>query len=125
MPLSVDDILRMIDAAVALRDGHDDPISKGRCLRLLYLREAIRQTGFDMGREERLKCCLMPFVFQELNYDDYDWSNCLAPLGHLEDIVDIDVVVWSGGLRRSELSDPQYEEYSKFCHRAVTFWSNR
>jgi len=67
----------------------------------------------------------MPFIGQELIYDDYDYSLRTTDLGHLGDMVEIDVIVWSGGLRRSELTDQQYGEYLQFCHRAMEFRTNR
>ena len=67
----------------------------------------------------------MPFIFQELNYDDYDWSSRTAPLGGLEYLVDIDVAIWSNGRRRSEMTDAEYGDYWKFCLKAIQHRSQR
>ncbi len=115
----------MIDAAVSARAGHDDPIGGGRRLFLVHLRKLIEDNGLPLPKSLRRDACSMPYVFQELNYDGYDWSSRTADLGRLADIVDIDVIVWSGGLGRSELTDSQFSEYFTFCLDAISYRGKR
>ena len=63
----------------------------------------------------------MPFIFQELNYDGLRWSNRTAFLGPLEGIVELDVILWSAGVRRSDLTDAEYKQYWKSCLDAIDF----
>ncbi len=69
--------------------------------------------------KQKIDACIMPFIFQELNYDDHDWSSRTAPLGQLEALVDIDVAIWSNGRRRSEMTDAEYGNYWEFCLKAI------
>jgi hypothetical protein len=64
------------------------------------------------------------FIFQELNYDDLNWSKRQALLGDLQDMVEI-VIVWSGGFQRSELPDAQYRKYWRFCLDAIDLRKSR
>ena len=113
----------MLDAAIAARAADDDPIGSGRRLFLIHLKETISKAGFPLPEALKLDACSMPYVFQELNYDGYDWSSRSAELGHLADIVEIDVIVWSGGLSRGELTDAEYAAYNRFCHTAISYRS--
>ena len=125
MPLDSDDILTMIDEALARRDGHTDPISASRRRFLIDLRITVQELGLPLPNKRKLDACTMPFIFQELNYDDYDWGSRAAPLGRLEDLVDIDVAIWSNGHRRSEMTDAEYGNYWEFCLKAIEHRSKR
>jgi len=76
-------------------------------------------------RGAKADSCTNAFIFQELNYDDYDWSSRTAPLGGLEGLVDIDVAIWSNGRRRSEMTDAEYRKYWEFCMSAIGHRSKR
>ncbi len=121
MPLDSKDILTMIDQALAGRDGDTGPVSA----LLTDLRTTVQEDGLPLPDKQNPDACIMPFIFQELNYDDYDWSSRTAPLGHLEDLVDIDVAIWSNGRRRSEMTDAEYQNYWQFCMRAIRRRSKR
>ncbi len=113
----------MLDAAIEARAAHNDPIGAGRRLFLTDVQNLIREHGFPLPIELRLEACSMPYVFQELNYDGYEWSTRNANLGHLVDMVDLDVIVWSGGRSRNELTDAEYREYWTFCLKAIDYRS--
>lgn len=117
--MASEEILLLIDNIVGRYQGTTDPVAAVRRQALLSMREQVDRYGFDAPNDVKLEGCLMPYIAQELNYDDFDWSNRLASLGHLESMVEIDVVVWSRGRRRSELSDAEYASYLDFCHRAI------
>ncbi len=66
--------------------GHDDdsgPVLLVRRRFLIDLRSMVQEHGLPLPDERQLDACVMPFIFQELNYDDYDWSSRTAPLGGL------------------------------------------
>jgi hypothetical protein len=121
--LSIDQTLAMVDDALQ-RHASDDPVETIRRLWLLHLREMIGAHGLALSQDQKRDSCLMPVVFQELIYDGSDLSRRQTSLGQLEDIVEIDVVVWSGGYRRSELTDSQYKQYWQFCHHVLDHRKN-
>ncbi len=125
MPTSGEKIDAMLDAAIETRAAHSDPIGGRRRLFLIHVRELIRQHGFPLPEALKLDACSMPYVFQELNYDDYDWSTRSAELGRLADMVEVDVIVWSGGRSRHELTDGEYRAYFNFCLKAIDYRSRR
>src|SRR5262245_18520687 len=121
MPKSREQVDAMIDSAIDARATHSDPIGRGRRLFLIYVKDLIRDHGFPLPEALKLDACSMPCVFRELNYDGYEWSRRNAEMGHLSDMVDLDVVIWSGGRTRSELSDAEYGAYFNFCRKAIDY----
>ena len=119
MPLSVDDVVSLIDEEVARRTGVGDAVALARHSALLHLRDVLQRTGFPTVRHQRLELSLIPLVFQEANYDDIDWTDQAAPLGHLSDIFAIDVAVQSEGRERHELTDAEYNEYVHIGSAAI------
>ena len=84
---------------------------------------SVRTHGLPVPDDRKLDACAMPYIFQELNYDGYDWSNRTEDFDHLSDIVDIDVIMWSGGRDRTELTDDEFAAYNAFCHNAIKYRS--
>ena len=126
MPLSADDLISLINEEVSqwTRVG-DDPVAAARHNALLHLRDILQRTGFPTDRNQRYELSLVPLVFQEANYDDIDWTDRAAPLGHLSGILAIDVVVQSDGRERHELTDAQYDEYVHRGFAAIDYRSKR
>ena len=125
VPLDSSGILAMIDDVLAGAERHTDPVSVLRRRFLIDLRTTLQQLGLPLPDKQKLDACVMPFIFQELNYDDHDWSSRTAPLGQLEALVDIDVAIWSNGRRRSEMTDAEYGNYWEFCLKAIDHRSKR
>ncbi len=120
MPLSADDIVSLIDAEVP-RWTHGDALAVARHSMLLDLRDVLQRTGLPTDRDQRRELSLVPFVFQEANYDDIDWTDRAAPLEHLSGIFAIDVAVQSGGRGRHELTDGEYNEYVDGSFAAIDY----
>jgi len=97
MPISTSELIEKLTAAIALRSSHSDPVGGGRKLFLEHVRDLVGRHGLPLPGDCRLDACAMPYIFQELNYDGYDWSKRTEDFGHLSDIVDIDVITWSHG----------------------------
>jgi hypothetical protein len=116
--LSPSEIVKKIDSSIAAQSS-ESPIAAMRRSALGHLKELILEKRLSLTEQEKQACCLMPLFFQELNYDGYSWADRQAPLGHLEEIIEIDVAVWSGGFQRSALTDLEYEQYRRFCHDAI------
>jgi hypothetical protein len=121
MRISREQLDAMIDAAIEARGTHNDPIGRVRRLFLIHVKDLIRDNGFPLPESLKLDACSMPYVFQELNYDGYDWSTRTAEMGHLSDMLDLDVIIWSGGRTRYELTDAEYGAYHHFCLKAIEY----
>ena len=123
MPLSADDLILRIDEEVSrwTRVADADAVAVARHGALLHVRDVLRRTGFPTDRDRRLELSLVPFVFQEANYDDIDWTGRAAPLGHLSGIFAIDVAVQSDGRERHELTDAEYNEYVQISFAAIDY----
>jgi hypothetical protein len=119
MPLSIDDLIALINEAVPRAAPAGDTVAMARQSQLLHIRDVLRRTGFPANRDQRCELSLVPVVFQEANYDDIDWTDRAAPLGHLSDIFAIDVAVQSGGRERHELTDGEYDEYVQLSFAAI------
>ncbi len=83
MALSADDLISLINEEVSRLTPVDNAVAGARHSALLHLREVLQRTGFPTDRDQRRELSLVPLVFQEANYDDIDWTDRAAPLGHL------------------------------------------
>jgi hypothetical protein len=119
MQMSVEQLLSRIETLLTRCPKAGDAVGECRYLSLKNLQESLQQYGFERDDDVKVEACLMPFIFQELNYDEYDWSNRSAHLGQLDENVEIDVIAWSSGRRRAELTDAEYSNYLDCCHRAI------
>jgi hypothetical protein len=121
MPLSADDLISLINEEVSRWTRVGDAVAVARHSALLHLRDILLKTGFPTDRNQRRELSLVPFVFQEANYDDIDWTDRAAPLGHLSGIFAIDVAVQSDGRERPELTDAEYNEYVHISFAAIDY----
>ena len=121
MPLSADDLISLINEEVSRWTRGGDTVAAVRHGALLNLRDVLRRTGFPTDRHQRRELSLVPFVFQEANYDDIDWTDRAAPLGHLSGIFAIDVAAQSDGRERHELTDAEYNEYVDISFAAIDY----
>ena len=121
MPLSADDLISLIDEEVSRWTPVDNAVAAARHGALLYLRDVLQRTGLPTDRKQRRELSLVPFVFQEANYDDIDWTDRVAPLGHLSGIFAIDVAVQSDGRERHELTDAEYNDYVHRSFAAIDY----
>jgi hypothetical protein len=125
MPLSADDLISLINDEVSQWTRVGDGVAVARHYALTDLRDALQKMGFPADRHQQHELSLVPFVFQEANYDDIDWTDRVAPLEHLSGIFAIDVAAQSGGRERHELTDKEYNEYVHISFAAIDFRSKR
>ncbi len=111
MPLSTDDLISLIDEEVLRWMRGGNAVAAARHGALLHVRDVLRRTGLPTNRDQRRELSLVPFIFQEANYDDIDWTDRVAPLQQLTGIFAIDVAVQSDGRERHELTDAEYNDY--------------
>ena len=121
MPLTADDLISLIDEEASRWAPVGNTVAAARHSALLHLRDVLRRTGFPTDRLQRRELSLVPFVFQEANYDDIDWTDRAAPLGHLSGIFAIDVAAQSDGRERHELTDAEYNEYVDISFAAIDY----
>ncbi len=121
MPLSADDLISLINEEVSRWTRGGDTVAAARHSALLHLRDVLGDAGLPTDRDQRLELSLVPVVFQEANYDDIDWTDRAAPLGHLSGIFAIDVAVQSDGRERHELTDAEYDEYVRISFAAIDY----
>ncbi len=121
MPLSVDDLISLIDEKVSQWTPVDNAVAAARHGALLHVRDVLQRTGLPTDRKQRRELSLVPFVFQEANYDDIDWTDRVAPLEQLSGIFAIDVAVQSDGRERHELTDAEYNDYVHMSFAAIDY----
>jgi hypothetical protein len=121
MPLSVDDLISLIDEKVSQWTPVDNAVAAARHGALLHVRDVLQRTGLPTDRNQRRELSLVPFVFQEANYDDIDWTDRVAPLEQLSGIFAIDVAVQSDGRERHELTDAEYNDYVHMSFAAIDY----
>ena len=121
MPFSADDLISLIDEEVSRWTRVGNTVAAARHGALLHVRDVLQRTGLPTDRKQRRELSLVPFVFQEANYDDIDWTDRAAPLGHLSGIFAIDVAVQSDGRERHELTDAEYDDYVHMSFAAIDY----
>ncbi len=121
MPLTADDLISLIDEEVSRWTRVGNVVAEARHGALLHVRDVLQRTGLPTDREQRRELSLVPFIFQEANYDDIDWTDRVAPLEQLSGIFAIDVAVQSDGRERHELTDAEYNEYVRISFAAMRF----
>ncbi len=121
MPLTADDLISLIDEEVSRWTRGGSAVAEARHGALLHLRDVLQRTGLPRDRQQRCELSLVPFIFQEANYDDIDWTDRAAPLGHLSGIFAIDVAAQSDGRERHELTDAEYNDYVQISFDAIDY----
>lgn len=95
-----------------IEHGFDaDPIGNVRLRQLLLMEDCLNAIGFPAETEHKARVSLVPYIFQEANYDDISWTDQQADLGHLSTYFDLDFMVQSQGKERREATSQEYERY--------------
>ena len=92
-------------------------IAKARAVVLERLRNVL-SCGFP-PREAYEPLSLVPFIFQEANYDGIDWVQHGADLAQLAPLFEIDACIWSGGRSLREFSEAEHADYVAAALRAI------
>ena len=108
---------RAIDAAIVGLSTSSGRIAEARTVILNRLRPAL--SGGFPRREDYESLSLVPFIFQEANYDGIDWTQQGADLAQLTSLFEIDACVWSGGRFLGEFSKAEHAEYVAAALRAI------
>jgi hypothetical protein len=88
-----------------------NPIGNVRVRQLLLMEDCLNSIGFPAHAEHKARVSLVPYIFQEANYDDISWTEQGAELGHLGAYFELDHMVQSQGRERSEASAEEFKQY--------------
>lgn len=99
-----------------IRSGIDhefdtDPIGNIRLRQLLLMEDCLNAIGFPTEAGHKARVSLVPYIFQEANYDDISWTDQHADLAHLASYFDLDFMVQNQGRERSEAGEQEFKRY--------------
>ena len=93
-----------------------------RCAQLVHIIGALDSGAYPTDENRLIALSLVPYTFQEANYDDIDWCEREASkLRQLQDILEIDFLVQMAGKRRADASDEDMTTYRERSFRAIKF----
>lgn len=107
------ELIAFIDTRLGEYAGEvDSPhIVGARARALQRIRTFLLEGRFPTTENERYELSLIPFIFQEANYDGIDWSPGTSRYEHLQDLFDLDFYVAFGGRERSEVTEREARRY--------------
>jgi hypothetical protein len=88
-----------------------DPIGNVRLRQLLLMEDCLNAIGFPTEPDHKASVSLVPYIFQEANYDDISWTDQQAELGHLSSYFELDFMVQNQGRERSEVTAEEFKRY--------------
>jgi hypothetical protein len=118
-PVSIATLVGLIDRVLAIPS--DDPIGRFRLDFLRGIKEALEARGYPAAESDQIELSIIPYVFQEANYDGIDWWSTDSAHHQLEGILEIDFLTQMAGKRREDASDAEIEAYRLRSHRAIDF----
>jgi hypothetical protein len=121
MPLTIHDIVEMIDAELSQYNSHASSVVEARSRHLRAVKDFLISAGYPSSKEDKLNLSLHPFYFQEVNYDDLDIYSLNGDRGHLTNAYDIDLAVQTGGYTRKDITEPLYESYCCTRSEAIEY----
>src|SRR5262249_2901210 len=94
-------------------------IGRVRAYAITQIRTFLLQGRFPTTEEDLFELSLVPFIFQEANYDGIDWGRGTSRYGHLQDLFDLDFYLAFGGRERGEITEAESSAYWDRCHRFI------
>jgi len=88
-----------------------DPMGNVRLCQFLLMEDCLNAIGFPTEKEHKARVSMVPYVFQEANYDGVSWTDAHADLAHLSVYFELDFMVQNQGKERSEATAQEYEHY--------------
>ena|SRR5947209_19584934 len=96
-----------------------DPIGNIRMRQLLLMEDYLNSIGFPTYAEHKARVSLVPYIFQEANYDDISWTNQNEDLGHLRGYFELDFMVQNQGRERSEATTEEFKQYVESAFKFI------
>jgi hypothetical protein len=106
-----------IDAQIVRLNASPDRIAESRSAVLRRIQTAL--SGGFPPRQECEPLSLIPFIFQEANYDGIDWVQQGVDLAQLTPLFEIDACIWSRGRSLKEFSKAEHAEYVAAALHAI------
>lgn len=100
-------------------DQHLDGMVAIRCSAVGRIAEFLASDGFPLTEGDKIYLSLVPFIFQEANHDDIDWSEKDSDLWQLKHFFELDLLVHFAGRERADISDDDYAQYFEFSLEAI------
>jgi hypothetical protein len=100
-------------------DFDTDPIGNVRLRQLLLMEDCLNAIGFPTHSDHKARVSLVPYVFQEANYDDISWTSQNADLAHLASYFDLDFMVQNQGRERREVSEQEFMRYVEEAFKII------
>ncbi|HKV92766.1 MAG TPA: hypothetical protein VJW20_09480 [Candidatus Angelobacter sp.] len=95
-----------------IEHGFDaDAIGNVRLRQLLLMEDCLNAIGFPAETANRARVSLVPYIFQEANYDGLNWTDQQDDLDHLSTYFELDFMVQNQGKERREATSQEYEHY--------------
>jgi hypothetical protein len=122
--VSVAELIALIEAYLTRSSG--DPIARARFAAVRAIGNALKSGDYPTRERDQIELSLIPFVFQEANYDGIDWGS-RDTLGHhqLRELLEIDFLTQMAGRRREEASDSDIATYRLRSLRAIKWRQER
>ena len=118
---TVKEVIALLHEQIKFGIDHDfdsDPIGNVRLRQLLLMEDCLTAIGFPTELEHKARVSLVPYIFQEANYDDISWTDQLADLAHLSVYFELDCMVQNQGKERRDVTPQEFEQY---CNRSLDF----
>ena len=100
-------------------DQHREGLAATRRIAVARIAKRLATDGFPSTQDEKIILSLVPFIFQEANYDDIDWSQKDSDLRHLKRFFELDLLVHFAGRERSDINENDYAQYYALSLKAV------
>ena len=110
----LNDVIKLITSYLGAEKESDpkiDPVGYSRHKKLEKMNLFLEEKGFPQTDEDKCALSLVPYIFQEANYDTIEWTDKNANLDHLKELFDFDFYVQSGGKMREEVTDEEFHKY--------------
>jgi hypothetical protein len=119
---TVAEAVAMLHDQIKLGIDHNfdaDPIGNIRLRQFLIMEDCLNAIGFPTEDEHKARVSLVPYIFQEANYDGICWTDQKnADLAGLSVYFDLDCMVQNQGRQRDEMTA---EEFTKYVDDSLRF----
>ena len=116
---SLDEVLSYLHTEFDEHPDHREGLAATRLFAVGRIADFLETDGFPSTEDENASLSLVPFIFQEANYDDIDWSQKGSDLRQLRRFFELDLLVHFAGRERSEITDIDYAQYYASSLKAI------
>jgi hypothetical protein len=121
--VDVAELMALVEAYLA--KPSDNPIARVRWAAVRALGDALKSGGYPTRESDQIELSLIPFVFQEANYDNIDWGARTIGDHQLRQLLEIDFLTQMTGQRREDASDSDMQTYRLRSRQAIRWRQER